>query len=944
MRIRLAFFIICTYTAFNSFGQNSIDLKAVFDVERNQIKIAQTIQYKNESNTTLQTVYLNDWSNSYATKDTPLALRFAEEYKNDFHFANNQDRGFSVITSLKQNGQEVKRERLKGQIDVIKVELNKPLLPNETYSLELHYVVRIPNSKFTRYGISSQGNINLRNWYITPAVYNGTWHYFSNKDLDDLYIPRASHYFEITYPERYILTSELDRIDSIKLNNNITTTLQGEDRVNTKLFLFLEPKFNTIETDFFTVISNIDEDKLNQIDKVIITDQVASFITRNLGTYPHKRLVVSNIDYKKNPIYGLNSLPDFIRPFPDSFQYEIKVVKTALRNYLENVLLINPRKDQWLIDGLQTYYLMKYVEEYYPNMKIFGTLSKIWGIKSFHASQLRFNDQYRLMYMNMARSNIDQPLTMAKDSLLKFNKNIANPNKAAVGLQYLNSFDDTIQIEQSILDFIDQQKLKPTTTKDFERFIKARATKNIDWFFTDYLNTTKKIDYTIKQVEKTDDSIKVVIKNRRETNMPASLFTLKKDSILDKVWLSNIKTQDTITIPNNKATQLKLNHDEIIPEFNTRNNTKSLTGSLLNRPLQIRLIKDVEDNKYNQVFLMPIVEFNNIYDGIVLGTKAYNKTVLKKAFTYKIAPQYGLRSKALSGSANLIYHDYNDSQRYLYKTQYVLTGSYYSYAPDLFVTTFKPSVSFHFRDTENLRSNTRKILSFRFISIQRDEDKNNILQNEADPDYNVFNIRYRNSTPGLINFSSWFADFQVSQTFSKVSFNYEYRQLFQNNRQLNVRFFAGVFLKNKNDVNSDYFSFALDRPTDYLFDYDYLGRSESSGIFSQQIIISEGGFKSKLETPFANQWMATTNVSTSIWQYIHAYGDLGIVKNKGQYAKFVYDSGIRINLVEDYFELYFPVYSNLGWEISQPQYSQKIRFKFTADLQSLLGLFRRRWY
>jgi len=86
------------------------------------------------------------------------------------------------------------------------------------------------------------------------------------------------------------------------------------------------------------------------------------------------------------------------------------------------------------------------------------------------------------------------------------------------------------------------------------------------------------------------------------------------------------------------------------------------------------------------------------------------------------------------------------------------------------------------------------------------------------------------------------------------------------------------------------------------------------------------------------------NVSTSIWQYIQAYGDIGLVKSKANNAAFVYDSGIRINLVQDYFEIYFPVYSNLGWEITQPNYDQKIRFKFTADPQTLLGLFRRKWY
>ena len=90
--------------------------------------------------------------------------------------------------------------------------------------------------------------------------------------------------------------------------------------------------------------------------------------------------------------------------------------------------------------------------------------------------------------------------------------------------------------------------------------------------------------------------------------------------------------------------------------------------------------------------------------------------------------------------------------------------------------------------------------------------------------------------------------------------------------------------------------------------------------------------------------MATINSSTTLWKYIEVYGDFGIVKNKLLNPEFVYDSGIRLNLVTDYFELYFPVYSNLGWEIGQPRYDQKIRIKFTVDPQALFGLFRRKWY
>ena len=116
------------------------------------------------------------------------------------------------------------------------------------------------------------------------------------------------------------------------------------------------------------------------------------------------------------------------------------------------------------------------------------------------------------------------------------------------------------------------------------------------------------------------------------------------------------------------------------------------------------------------------------------------------------------------------------------------------------------------------------------------------------------------------------------------------------------------------------------------------------GLFSQQLIIAEGGFKSKLEPSFSNTWMTTLNISTNIWKWIYAYGDVGLVNNKYQATETFFDSGIRLSLVEDYFELYFPVYSNLGWEIAQPNYEEKIRFIITLDTQTLFGLFSRKWY
>tara|TARA_R110001583_G_scaffold47169_1_gene147761 strand:- start:2571 stop:5375 length:2805 start_codon:yes stop_codon:yes gene_type:complete len=924
-------------------GQNSIDLRAVFNIEKKQITISQTIQYQNTSNDVLQTIYLNDWNNSYATKKTPLANRIAEEYKYEFHLAKNEDRGYSVITSIKQNHEELFYENVKGHLDIIKVELKTPLKPKEFYNINLSYIIQIPSDKFTGYGITPTGDINLRYWYITPAVYNGSWQYFSNKDLDDLFIPEANVNLEIVCPIAYKITSELNVSSVIKDSVNQTVKLKGNNVVNNKLFLSKTPDFNTIKSDKFSLISNIKDENLAVIDKVLISEKISNFIFDNLGPYPHEKLLLTNIDYEKNPIYGLNFLPKFIHPYPENFQYELKILKIALYNYLENVLLVNPRKDQWLLDGLQIYYLMKYVEINYPNMKFLGSFANVWGIRSFHAADLNFNDKYMLAYMMMARTNRDQPLTMAKDSLLKFNKNIANKYKAGIGFKYLDDFINSDVLETTIKSFLVENSLKETSGQDFETFLKSKTNKDVEWFFSDYLKTRGKIDFKIKNVSKTEDSITLTIKNKVANNMPISLYTLNNDSVVSKTWIENITESKTITIPRNDANKLVLNYENIIPEINLRDNWKSLKGFFFNnKPLQFRVFKDIEDPNYNQVFFMPIIEFNNIYDGLTLGVKTYNKTLLRKHFNYKLEPKYSLKSKSLTGSANIYnIHDIENSNLYL--INYGVRGGYESYAENLFVREITPYLSFFFRDDKDFRSNIRNALYLRYLDINRDRDIYNIL-NTSEPNYNILNMRYVHSNDNLVNYDSWYADFQVAKTFTKVSFNYEYRKLFENNRQLNLRAFTGAFLKNINKIDSNYFSFALDRPTDYLFDYAYLGRSESTGIFSQQYIDTEGGFKSKLENPFANQWMTTFNASTTLWRDILFYSDFGLVKNKFAPTEFVHDSGIRINLVIDYFEIYFPIYSNLGWEIGQPNYDQKIRFKFTVDPKSLFGLFRRRWY
>ena len=105
--------------------------------------------------------------------------------------------------------------------------------------------------------------------------------------------------------------------------------------------------------------------------------------------------------------------------------------------------------------------------------------------------------------------------------------------------------------------------------------------------------------------------------------------------------------------------------------------------------------------------------------------------------------------------------------------------------------------------------------------------------------------------------------------------------------------------------------------------------------------MAEGGFKSVLPTRFANQYMASFNSSIGLWKWVEYYNDVAFLKNKGENTYFAYENGIRFNFIHNILEIYFPMYSNNGWEITQEAYPSKIRFVLTARPSTIYNFFRR---
>ncbi len=913
--------------------EHQISIEAQLDDKENILQINQRIIYHNNSDSTFTEIYFHDWANGYKNIKAPLSRRLIEDYDKSLYFASEKDRGYTAISNLTVNFETVSFFELENnQIDVIKIQLNQPLKPRDSVEINIAYKVKIPNAKFTSYGKTKTG-YHLRYWYLSPAVFKNDWKIMSNLNMDDLLTNVSNYEVKISLPKHYFLSSNLYEYKTPKgvLNEYL---LIGKNKTEVVLSIDTIDKFRSFKTTDIDIKTDLHKKSVNKTLSKDILNRQLLFIKKFLGEYPHKEIFIDKASQSKNPIYGLNQLPKFIRPFPDVFEWDLTMLKALTKKYIDNTMLLDKRKDYWLTDGLQAYLMMCYVSEYYPEIKLAGNISKIWGFRSFNFSKLNFNDKYPFIYQFSARQFLDQPLNTRADSLSNFNRKIVSKYKAGLGLRYLADYVGDSIIRQSFQEFYLKNKLSFARSNEFGEIVSSKTDKDLKWFFGDYLQTDKKIDYTIKKAAIKGDSVYVTIKNKRNITAPIALYGIKNKKVMFKKWLTNIDSTEIVAVPKNGYDRLSLNFENSYPEFNSMDNWRKVGKNILNKPVQFKLYKDINDPYYNQLYLQPNIKYN-FYDGVLLGLKIHNKPILARNFQFSITPQYGTKSSSLNGTFNTRYVQYFENKK-VNRIFYSLSGSNLHYAEDLSYNTFNQSVTVQFR-RKSLRDAGGSFLSARLLNINRELAPGD-TQTDSDK-YSIFKLRYFYNKPDIIKGFQYSVGTEIGSNYSKATGEVRFRKLTAKNTQLDFRFYAGTFLSN--NTNSDFFSFGLDRANDYLFELNYIGRSESSGVLSQQFIMAEGGFKSVLEQRFANQFLVSFNSSIGLWRWFEIYTDVAFLKNRGNNVFFAYENGIRLNFIHNIFEFYLPLYSNNGWALNKNGYSKSIRFVLVARPKAIFNFFRR---
>ncbi|MAU54403.1 MAG: hypothetical protein CBD98_003715 [Flavobacteriaceae bacterium TMED238] len=941
--------------------ENEYFIDAKFNADNRTIEIYQTIDFTNTTSNNLNYIILNDWAHSYSNPSTPLGKRLSEDFTLNFQRSTKNQRGLTTIYSMQSKSTILSYNRLEDNVDLIKVNLANVLKPNEKITITIDYKIKIPISDFTGYGIDKNGNINLSEWFITLAkIIDDNWLIESNLDLNDISLDPSFYKFKITFPSKFELISdfEIDTINNSDTYNILTS--KKEKRIYNPIIISKNRYFeifkinnNTVITDIdnisnkktdsliFKVISYVDKKTGNKIlsrpsakDSVnfkFILNKTINYVESKLGSYPINNIVLSKFDQNKDPIYGLNNIPEFLNPFERSFIQEFSVLKRIISVYLNNLYPIHKRKNYWQIKGIEVFLLIDYIENYYPELNLIGKFSKLSIIKNREYSKFKFNDQYRLFDNIISSRNISQSIDYPLDSLTMINHKVINPYKSGLALKMLDDYLGNKNVMKSIYEFSINNKLI-SSNRTFIDLLYDNNKGKISWF-KDYLNYNNSIDFSIKKVGSKENNHKFLIKNNSLISLPLKITLKDQNNKTENKWLNKFKNDTILNV--NSNSKIIINSEKYFSEFNFSNNYSST--SKMKKKTKFVLFRDFDNNLNNQVYYIPIFDYN-LYDGLMPGVSFSNSTPIKRPFTYKIEPSYSTKQKEFLGNMNLKYTDYNTNKNNsLYSINYFLGASTFHYKDDLSYNTFFPSVVLAFRD-KDLRSNYRQILSMRYISVFREENSNSVEY----PNYNILNFKYITANSSVEKAFNFKTDIQINKDFIKSSVTFNFRNYYKTNRQYNVRFFAGKFLKN--NTKDDYFSFSSFRARDYLFSTNLLGRSENSGFYSQQYIGSEGGFKSKINYEYANDFIISLNSGITVWQWIEGYSGIAAIKNLNEDLIFQYESGIRLNLFTDYFELYFPVYSSLGNELNQTNYLTKIRFKISLDPDTLSSLFTRRWF
>jgi hypothetical protein len=173
------------------------DIEVTLDDSAHTLSAYEKIIYTNNSPDTLDFIWFHLWPNAYKNTETAFAKQKERFLSTSFIFSDEKERGYIDSLEFKVDGTFVEIEPHPEWIDVTKVMLPRPLIPNGEIVIETPFFVKIPKV-FSRLGHIGK-HYEITQWYPKPAVYDYTgWHEMPYLNMGEFYSEFGSFDVKIT--------------------------------------------------------------------------------------------------------------------------------------------------------------------------------------------------------------------------------------------------------------------------------------------------------------------------------------------------------------------------------------------------------------------------------------------------------------------------------------------------------------------------------------------------------------------------------------------------------------------------------------------------------------------------------------------------------------------------------------------------------------------------
>jgi len=969
------------------------------------------MEYINNSPDALDKIVLHLWANAFKDRTSAFNRQKIRQGSTGTYFAEVKDLGNYTELDFKVDGKTAELSYVKDNPDIAHLGLAQPLQPGGKIIISSPFKLKIPAS-FSRLGHVDQ-TYQMTQWYPKPAVYdvNG-WNAMPYLDMGEFYSEFGSFDVTITLPENYIvgstgelqtasekefLASQVQKSNEIlkgvlpkdydipESSNNMKTIRYTAENVHDFAW-FADKRFyvqhgnvslaSGKKIDTWTFFTNREGElwkkSLDYVDRSVL------YYSDKVGEYPYPQATAvqsalsagGGMEYPMITVIGLSGDPKSL---------DVVITHEVGHNWFYGILGFDERTHPWLDEGINSYYDHRYQYDYYGDAELDMLPSAITKTTDYILNELGV--------LIPPRQGTDQPVSSHSDDFISLNYWIGAYEKPAEAFRYLQKYLGDEDFDQAMKSFYEAWKFKHPSPEDFVSHMKSNTKKNIDWFFDGWIYSTDQMDYAVSSAKVDGDKIKVSVKNKGHINGPFPLQTVVDGKVQQTFWQEGFEGSKDFEIPTGTSASVdyvSIDHEHWGIDINRRNNEKAIDGK--NQAIRIKPFFGIEKTATPSVYVAPVFAWNN-YDKSMLGIALYNKSVPKKKFEFGIVPTYSFVTKKLRGTGEVNYNIYTKNKFVKniklgfgvksYARNYNWLFDYY-----LDYKRYVPSIEFKL-GKKKVNSSFDHSLSYRAIFLDEDEgtfgrdssDNISYLGNISEQTL-THNLRYKMTNKKGVNpfgltldirQGNYVDGFNKDQSYLRTSLTLNTEYTYARGRAVKFRFFLGGFLNSSTtESNSRYtvvsrtvrgtFDATNQGFNDELYDEFFFGRSENSGIFSQQVALEEGGFKNAFGSavPFGttNSLLASANVIIDLPQNlplnlpIRPYLDFGYVEDKdGKNAigepkvfkdKFLFSFGLTMSWFDDRLAIHFPIASSEAIKNLYPERGNYFgRITYTVDFNRL---------